>query len=211
MRDSLGRCMCAVRGGESVADEDVAELGQLGCKGRIVLLLAFMEAKVLEHRELARLQLGDRVEGWLANTVGREGDWRADQLRERVGHGLQRELRRRTALRPAKVGDDDHLGATRGEVTQPRHQTLEPRRIGNFAILHRHVEIGADQRTFAAHVHARRGLEIVEIHDAYFSLRTCRSACLMPTIHTGSQARARNIVLLQQVKAPNQPRKALKN
>ena len=46
--EPFGRGVRAVRGGEGVVDPDVAELGERGDEGRIVLLLALVEARVLQ-------------------------------------------------------------------------------------------------------------------------------------------------------------------
>ena len=60
MGDALGRGMRAVRGREGVVDVEIAErrhrLGELG----IVLLLAAVEARVLEHADVARQHGRDR-------------------------------------------------------------------------------------------------------------------------------------------------------
>ena len=51
--EPLGRRMGAVGGGEGVVDVDVAELGERLDMGRIVLLLALVEAGVLEQEHVA--------------------------------------------------------------------------------------------------------------------------------------------------------------
>ena len=54
MGEPLGRGMRAMRGGEGVVDVDVAELGEFGDEGRIVLLLALVEAGVLQQQRRRR-------------------------------------------------------------------------------------------------------------------------------------------------------------
>ena len=51
VRDALGRGVRAMGAGEGIADEHVAERGQLLGEGRIVLLLALVEAQVFQHRD----------------------------------------------------------------------------------------------------------------------------------------------------------------
>ena len=49
--------MRAVRGAERVVDVDVAQLGQVRGEGRIVGFLARVETQVLDHHDLAGLEL----------------------------------------------------------------------------------------------------------------------------------------------------------
>ena len=58
--EALGRGMGAVRGREGVVDPDVAELGQFGDEGGIVLFFLLVEAGVLEAEDVAVLHRGDR-------------------------------------------------------------------------------------------------------------------------------------------------------
>ena len=69
---AFSRRMRAMGGGESVIDIDVAELGEFVDMGRIVLLLALVEAGVLQQKHVAVLHLGDRVAGDVADAVGRQ-------------------------------------------------------------------------------------------------------------------------------------------
>ena len=67
--EPFGRGMRAVRGREGVVDPDVAELGERGDEGRIVLLLALVEAGVLQQQDVAGLHRGDRGLGLVADAV----------------------------------------------------------------------------------------------------------------------------------------------
>src|SRR6185436_17543937 len=163
--DGIRGGMGAVRRGEGVADEDVAELRQRLGEARVVLLLALMEAQVLKHGDVAGRQGADDLLRHLADAVGREGDGPADELAQLVRHRAQAELRIGTALGPAEVRDDDDLGAAVGQVLEARQQALQPRRIGYLAVAHRHVEIGADKDALAVHIAALGGLELVEVHS----------------------------------------------
>ena len=54
VRHPLGRRVGAVRGAEGVVDVELGELGELGRELGVVLLLAGLEAAVLEHEHVAR-------------------------------------------------------------------------------------------------------------------------------------------------------------
>ena len=144
--------MRPVRRREGVADEDIAELGQLLGKGWIVLLLAGVEAQVLQHGDVAVLQRACDLGGRFADAVGGEGDRPAEQLRELGRDGLQRILRIGSALGPAEMRDDNDAGAALGQVLEPGHDTLQACGVGDPAVLGRHVEVGAHQHALAPEV-----------------------------------------------------------
>ena len=75
--------------GKGVVDIEVAELGEVLDKGRIVLFLALVEAGVLQEQDVAVLHFRDRRGGGLADAVGRKRDRALDDLRDRRGNGLQ--------------------------------------------------------------------------------------------------------------------------
>ena len=91
--EAFGRGVRAVRGREGVVDPDVAELGECGDEGRVVLLLAGVEARVLEAEDVAGLHRGDRAFGLLADAVVGEFDRPLDDARDFGGDRLQRLLR----------------------------------------------------------------------------------------------------------------------
>ena len=148
-----------MRGGEGIVDEDVAELGQRLGEVRIVLLLALVEAQVLQHGDLAGLQRGTRILGGLADAVG---DERAPACRAArpacrpPGFRLNSRIGR--ALGPAEMRDDDDPRAALGEILEARHDALQPRRVGHLAVLDRHVEIGAHEHALALDVERRRSV-----------------------------------------------------
>jgi hypothetical protein len=82
----------AVRGAEGVEHEDVAVGGELLRDLGVVLLLALVEADVLEHQDVAGLDAGDGLLGLLAVGVVDELHVIAGELGELVGGGLEREL-----------------------------------------------------------------------------------------------------------------------
>ena len=48
--------------------------------------------------------------------------------------------------------DKDYLGAAVGELGDGRGVALDARDIGHFAVLHRNVEIDADEDALALHI-----------------------------------------------------------
>ena len=56
------------------------------------------------------------------------------------------------ALGPAEMRDDDDAAPRCGQVLQPGNQPLQPRRVGDLAVLHRHVEVGAHEHALALEV-----------------------------------------------------------
>ena len=150
--EPLGRRMRAMGGGEGVIDIDVAELGELVDMGRIVLLLALMEAGVLEQKHVAVLHLGDRVVGRLADAVGREGDRPLDDVGDRGGDGFERIGLVRAALGPAEMREQNDLAALVRDLRDRRRDALDARRIGHAAVLRRNVEIDAQQHALAGDV-----------------------------------------------------------
>jgi hypothetical protein len=123
-----------------------------------------VEAQVLQHRHLAVAQRRDHLGRRLADAIAGEGDRLAHQLGQLCRHRFQSELRIASALGPAEVRDDDHLGAAPRQVLQSRYQPLQPCRVGDLAVLHRHIEVGAHQHPLASDIEASRGLELVEVY-----------------------------------------------
>ena len=98
-------------GGEGVVDIEVAELGELFDKRRIVLFLALMEAGVFQQQHVAVVHFGDCRRRRLADAVGAEGDRALDDVRDRSGDGLERIGRVRPALGAAEMRHENHLAA----------------------------------------------------------------------------------------------------
>ena len=156
--EALGRGVRAVRGRERVVDPDVAELCQFGDERRIVLLFLFMEAGILQAQDVAVLHRSHGLGRGLADAVLGEGDRLLDDLPQRRRDGLQRILGV-AALRPAEMGEQDDLAALVGNFGDGRCDALEPRRVGDAAVLHGHVEVDAQQHALALHVDVIEGAE----------------------------------------------------
>ena len=132
--------------GKGIHDVDVAERRVLGGKFRIVLFLSLVEAHVLEDADFARLHLGFRKGfGQL--------DLKAEILAQALGHGLEGELFGVFALGgPAKVGEHDDAGAFLQRQLQGRQRRADALVVGYLAVLHRDVQIFADNNGLAAEV-----------------------------------------------------------
>ena len=160
VREPLGRGVGAVGGREGVVDVDIAELrASASTKRRIVLFLARVEAGVLEEQDVAVLQ------------------------RRRP---LRRPPRRcsRPRRRPAARGRSASAGATGSQrigfvracpsgrpkwasrITLPPlsaisrivgGDALDPGRVGDAAVLHRHVEVDAQKHAACRERRRRRG------------------------------------------------------
>ena len=74
-----------------------------------------------------------------------------DFVRER-----RQRLLRIAALRPAEMGKEDDLAALAGDLVDGRRHALDARGVGHLAVLHRGIEVDAQQDALAVEV------EIVE-------------------------------------------------
>ena len=167
MGDGLDRGVRPVRRREGVVDIDVAELGKLLGEAHVVLFLARVVAKVLQHGHLARLQRIDAAPRLVANAILDEMHLRAahqlgDLGRDRRKRGLWAPL----ALGTAEMGEHDHLGAAVHELLDGRQHARDARRVGHFAVLHRHVEIDADEHALAPDVEPIDGADTGKVRFA---------------------------------------------
>ena len=134
-------------GPEGVHDIDVAQSGQPGGQGGVVLLFALEEADVLQQhhltgRGLGGVQVGSQLHG-AAQQAGKVG-----------GHRRQGEFFLHHALGgTAQMRKQDHARALvqrHADAGQGRTDALV---IGDAAVLHGHVEILADDNGLAAALH----------------------------------------------------------
>ena len=159
MGEPFGRGVGAVGGGKGVVDIDVAELGELRDMGRIVLLLALVEAGVLQEQHVAVLHFGDRVGGRLADAVGGKGDRALDDVGDRRGDGPQRIGLVRPALGTAEMREKNDLAAFVRDLRDGRRDPLDARRIGHAAVFGRNVEIDPQKHALAGDVGVVEGAE----------------------------------------------------
>jgi uncharacterized tellurite resistance protein B-like protein len=154
--DPLRRRVRPVRRSERVVHVDVREIGELLREGGVVLFLPRMKTQILQQDDSMVAGLGDRVLRGLSDAVLGEDNRPAPQLSGACGHGLQRVLWIRLALRAAEMRtQDDRLRAVLERVPDRRQRGADPRVIRDFAVLHRHVEVDAHQHAPACHVEIR--------------------------------------------------------
>jgi len=152
-RQRVDRSVGAVRSREGVVDVNVAEFGKSSRKIGRVRFFLLVEAKVFEEGHLPGLKRGNDTLRVVANailskddfsTANRPAQWR-DQGSKRKG-----EVSR--SVRPAKMRHHDDLRAPIEERLDGRRESLNSGRIGDSAVLHRHVQIGTQQHSLAAYV-----------------------------------------------------------
>ena len=148
---------------EGVVDVDVAELRQRLRETAVVLLLAGVEAGVLEQKDIAFLHGRDRLRRRFADAILGEGHRAPEHVRQGCSDRLQG-LLRVAPLRPAEMGQEDDLAALVGDLLDGRDHALEAGPVGDAPVLHRHVEVDADEDALAlqigaverAHAHPRQ-------------------------------------------------------
>ncbi len=170
MRQPFGRGVRAVRHREGVVDENVAELGERGDESRIVLLLAGMEAGVLQADDVAVLHRRHRMLGGLADAVVDEFDRPLDDVRHLGGHRLERILLI-ASLRAAEMREQYDFGALVGDFGDGVRHALDAGGVGDHAVLDRNVEVDAHQHAFSLHVGMVEGIESRHLAISPVSLR----------------------------------------
>ena len=148
-RHAFGAGMGTVRGAEGVVDEDVAQLRQGGRHGGIVLFLTRMKAGVFQQQHVAVLQRGDGSFGDGADAVIGEGDLAAHGVRQRMHQHLQRHGGHDLALGAVEVAEHHNPRALVGEFANGRCLPLDAGGVGDDTILHRHVQVGANEHALA--------------------------------------------------------------
>ena len=133
---------------ESVIDKDVAERRELFGEVLVVLFLAGMEAGIFQTKNVAVLHRGDRGLGFGADAILGEGDGTLDDARHFGGDRPQRILRVRS-LGAAQMREQDHLAALVGQLEDGRRDFLDAGRVRDPAVLHRDVQVDAEQDAFA--------------------------------------------------------------
>ena len=144
----------------------------------IVLFFFRMEAGVFQAQDIAVLHPGDGGFRFRADAVFGESHRPLDDARDFGGDGLQRILRIKP-LRPVEMRQQDHLAALVGELGDGRDDLLDAGGVGDLAVLHRHVEVDAQQDALAFDVGVVEAAEGVHgRHDAKAcEAMTFRRAC----------------------------------
>ena len=171
-RDAVRRGLGAMRGAERVVDVNVAQRCDLAGEGLVVLLLALVDAAVLEQHHLARLHVH------AADPVAPERHLAPEQFAQAPGDGGERILRPELAfLGPPQVRGDHHRGAFLQREADARQRGADARVVGDGAgLVLRHIEIGADEDPLAAQLKLGHALEAHDVTSRSSAPRR-RPAC----------------------------------
>src|SRR6516162_2428051 len=137
-------------------------------EGGIVALLARMKAGVLEAQDVARLHGVHRRRRTFADAIVRERDRPLKHGRNRRREQLER-LLWIGPFRAPEMGEQNHLAALVGNLADGRGYALDAGRVGDLAVLNRHVEIDAHEHTLAPHIGLIEGAE----HVSSLRARSC--------------------------------------
>ena len=160
LRHGVHAGLGAVGGAEGVVAVHVAQVREgFNVSVVVALLLAGVEAHVLEHQHLPGFQgpgLGLRVG---PGGVAGELHVPAEQLTQLVGGGLQAELVIAFALGAPQVAHHDHRPAAVEHVLDRRERHRHPPVVGDLArVVQRDVEVAAHQHFLAGQVEVGDGL-----------------------------------------------------
>lgn len=108
--------------------------------------------RVFQEQHVAVAHFGDRVLGLVADAVGAEMNALVEHVLDGRSDRLQRHVGDRLTLRTAEMGEQDDLGALLGQFADGRRDALDAGRVGDHAVLDRHVEIDAHQNALAGDV-----------------------------------------------------------
>ena len=155
-----------MRRAERVVDVDVGERGQLLAEGGVVLLLALVEAQVLEQQHVAVAQRGRLGLGILAHRVAREHDRLAEKLgKAQRGRAQAERLLVTGARRTSQVAHQDDARAVADELLDRGQRGADARVIGDDAVFDRHVEVDAHQHLLASRVERIDRFDITHVHS----------------------------------------------
>ncbi len=121
---------------ERIVDINFAELGKGASELRRIRLLALVEAKIFEECNLAGPKRCHHPLRFRADAIGRESHLAAaDRLLQGRNQRPQRKSRVRSVLWTTEMRHHDDLGASRDQHLDRRRQPLDPRGVGNQAVL----------------------------------------------------------------------------
>jgi hypothetical protein len=142
-----------VRGAEGVEHEDVTVGGELLGDLGVVLLLALVEADILEDEDVARLDLGDGLLSLLAVGVVDELHFVAGELSELLCCRLEGELGLGAiALGAAEMAHEHDAGTVLLQILDRRDSGLDAGVIRDNAVPQGHIEVDAHEDALALDV-----------------------------------------------------------
>ena len=149
-RDAVGAGLGPMRRAERVHDVYVAQRRHLPGQRVVVLLLALVEAHVLEQHHLARRRR-DAID-----PVALQGHRDAEQVREPRRHRRQREFLREVPLvGAAEMGHHQHVRLRGHRRLDGGQRGADARIAAHRPVLDRHVQILANQHPFVSQIQAR--------------------------------------------------------
>ena len=142
--DAFHRGMRPVRRREGIVNIEVTEFGQRAGKHHVVLLLASVVAKVLEHGHFAGLQRGNAALCLVAHAILDEMYVVPPISSSSLEATGASEVSQLAAPWDDRDGSARSPQRRRSQLLDGRQHTGDARRVGHRAILHRYVEIDAD-------------------------------------------------------------------
>ena len=155
-----GGAVSAVAGAEGVVNVSVGQAGLLLAESGLVLGLLLAETGVLQQNDLAVAHGGNSSLGVLADdiVIVRKGDRLAQLLAQADSNGGQAELGLGAVLRLAQMAAQDDLSAVGNQLLDGRQCGVDAVIVGDNAVLHRDVEVAANQYALAGVVLIVNGL-----------------------------------------------------
>ena len=152
MRETFRGSMRAVRRGKGIIDIDVAEFGKRVDKSGVVLLLAFVKARIFQQQNVASAHFGDRSFCRFADAIRGEANRLAEVLGKHRRDGFQRICLVRAGFRAAEMGEQDDLAALIRDLADGRQEAVDARCIAYLAVFHGDIEVDAHENAFAPYV-----------------------------------------------------------
>ena len=155
-----GGAVSAVAGAEGVVNVSVGQAGQLLAESGLVLGLLLAETGVLQQNDLAVAHGGNSSLGVLADdiVIVRKGNRLAQLLAQADSNGGQAELGLGAVLRLAQMAAQNDLSAVGNQLLDGRQCGVDAVIVGDNAVLHRDVEVAANQYALAGVVLIVNGL-----------------------------------------------------
>ena len=156
--DTDRRRVGAVCRAEGVIHEDLAIARERLRVFLLVRLLFRVEAQVLEHHHLARLEPRNRVPRADAQRVARDRHRHPQQPGETLRHRPKPSGLNDLALRPAEVAHQHDGRAVLEQVDDRGIARADPRVVLDLAVLDRDVEVDANEDALALRIEVSDGL-----------------------------------------------------
>jgi hypothetical protein len=150
--DTDGRGVGTVCGAERVVDVEIGQGRESPREFGVVLLLARFEADVLEEEDFTRFQRTRCRPRLRTGDILGLDNVAPQNLSQMLSYRGETELGRGFAFRPAEVTDEDNRGTAREQVLDRRQRGADTGVVGDPSVLHRNVEVDADEDTLACHV-----------------------------------------------------------